>query len=147
MFSWDHILYHVLSLIIFILCFSPPHYERKTSYKPSKEVKQALFCLSVVSVSYTTYPLRAVGELKPKEVNQTPCTGCQSIPLLTYRDNQTFMCKFTPTISELPINLHVYGLWEEAGAPGGNPHIYSLDMQTSLHHCAANIVVVYAWNL
>uniref|UniRef100_A0A4W6FI02 procollagen-proline 3-dioxygenase n=1 Tax=Lates calcarifer TaxID=8187 RepID=A0A4W6FI02_LATCA len=48
----------------------------------------------------------------------TPWTGRQSIIGLTYRDKQPF----TPMGNLEPlINLHVFGLWEEARVPGRNP--------------------------
>ncbi|XP_049444776.1 uncharacterized protein LOC125896339 isoform X2 [Epinephelus fuscoguttatus] len=56
----------------------------------------------------------------------TPWTGRQTIAGLTHRDKQPFTLTFTPTDNlESPINLvpnlHVFGLWEEAGVPGENP--------------------------
>ncbi len=38
------------------------------------------------------------------------------------------MLTFTPNL-ESPINLHVFGLWEEAGVPGRNPRIHTENMQ------------------
>ncbi len=38
---------------------------------------------------------------------------------------------FTPTGNlESPINLHVFGLWEEARVPGENPRRHEENMQT-----------------
>ena len=48
-------------------------------------------------------------------------TDGQFITALTHGDKQPFMLTFAPTGSlESPINLRVFGLWEEA--PRGNPH-------------------------
>ena len=47
---------------------------------------------------------------------------CQFITRLTHRDKQPFTLTFTPRGNlESPINLHVFGLWEEAREPGENP--------------------------
>ena len=52
----------------------------------------------------------------------TPWTGRQTITGRTHRDRQPFMLTFTPMGNlESTINLHVFGLWEEAGEPGENP--------------------------
>ena len=61
----------------------------------------------------------------------TPWTGHQTITGLTHRDRQPFTLTFTPTANlESPINLHVFGLWEEAGVPGENPRRYEENAQT-----------------
>ncbi len=49
---------------------------------------------------------------------------------LTYRDKQPFKLTFTPTNLESPINLHVFGLLEEARVPGGDPGTHGENMQT-----------------
>ncbi len=46
----------------------------------------------------------------------------QSITGLTHRGGQPITLTFTLSILlESPINLHVFGLWEEAEPPGENP--------------------------
>ncbi len=63
-----------------------------------------------------------------------------------YIDKQPFTLTFTPTCSfESLINLHVFGLWEEAGAPGGNPHRHEENMQTP-HRKAGIEPLVLHWS-
>ncbi len=50
---------------------------------------------------------------------------------MTHRDKQPFTLTFAPTGNlESPINLHVFGLWEEAGVLEGNPGRHGENMQT-----------------
>ncbi len=49
-----------------------------------------------------------------------------------YRDKQPSTLTFTPTVDLVsPINLHVFGLWEEVEVPGGNTHRHGDNMQRS----------------
>jgi len=60
-----------------------------------------------------------------------PWTDRQTITGLTHRDRQPFTLTFTSMDNlESPINLHVFGMWEEAGVPRENPHWHRENMQT-----------------
>ncbi len=63
------------------------------------------------------------------ERQDTPWTGRQSVTGPTYRDRHPLTFKPTGNL-ESPINLRVFGLWEEAGVPGENPHRHEENMQT-----------------
>ncbi len=71
-------------------------------------------------------------QLTLHESQGTPWTGRQAITGLMHRNIQPFTFTFTPTSNlELPINLcslQVFGLREETGAPGGNPHRHGENM-------------------
>ncbi len=56
----------------------------------------------------------------------TPWTGRQSVTGPSYRDRQPLTFTATGNL-ESPINLHVFGLWEEAGE---NPRRHEENMQT-----------------
>lgn len=46
------------------------------------------------------------------------------------QDKQPFMLPLTPRDGlELPINLSVFGLWEETGVPGEKPYLHRESMQ------------------
>ncbi len=64
-------------------------------------------------------------------MGSTPWTSRQIITGLTHRDIQPFTLTFTPMGNlESPINLHIFGLWEEAGVPRENPRRHGENMQT-----------------
>ncbi len=77
------------------------------------------------SFSVTAYPLQGGLEPIPVDIGRgrgSPRTSCQFITGLTYSGKQPLTLTFTPTGNlESPVNLHVFGLWEEAGVPGENP--------------------------
>lgn len=60
------------------------------------------------------------------EDSEIPWTSCQWITGLTQRQTNT-RCAFWFSNST---KLHVFGLWEETGAPRGNPHKHVENMQT-----------------
>ncbi|MDF4321764.1 hypothetical protein P3377_24610, partial [Vibrio parahaemolyticus] len=97
---------------------------RKLNYwQHFQSISETLHQYSFISV--TAYPLEgrwSLSQLTLGERQGTPWTGHQTITGLTHRDRQPFTLTFTPTDNlESPINLHVFGLWEEAGVPGENP--------------------------
>lgn len=58
----------------------------------------------------------------------TPWTSCQFISGLTLRQPKTVT--FTPMGKlKTPLTVHVFGLREEAGIPGGNPHRHGLGIE------------------
>ncbi len=78
----------------------------------------------------------ARGGLEPipagiRQGRSTPRTSHQFITGLTYRDKQPSTLTFTLMGNLVsPIKLHVFGLWEEAGIPAGNPRRHRENMQT-----------------
>ncbi len=88
------------------------------------------------SLPVTVYPLQGRGGgLKPiladiKRGHGASWTSRWFITGLTYRDKQKFMPIFTPTgnLERSPINMHVFGQWEEAGVSGKNPCTHRKNM-------------------
>jgi len=78
----------------------------------------------------------SLSQLTLGERQGIPWTGHQAITGLTRRDRQPFTLTFSRMDNlESPINLHVFGLWEEAGVPRKNPRWHRENMQT-LHRRA-----------
>lgn len=56
-----------------------------------------------------------------------------------FMHKQPLMLKLTPMGNiESPINLHIFGLWEEVGAPEGNPRSNKENWQTPYRPAGSN---------